>query len=195
MFYFLVLAFIFIPNQTEVIGAFAASHRQIYLNFSTASNGTIQSATALHSDIFNITTKSSEMVKLWMYDKRFKNQISAMVPIPLSLSLFVPMIFEYLLPKLCVSWRRKTRISAQSKKRKKSCLCCCNLCTRCRCCVVTCNCLMCDEDAQSAGRIREACLDIDDDALIDLLNNDRKKMFVKNESKKDHLKTAISCYE
>ena len=40
---------------------------------------------------------------MWMYDKRFKNQISAMVPIPLSLSLFVPMILEYLLPKLCVS--------------------------------------------------------------------------------------------
>ena len=66
--------------------------------------------------------KSSDLLRLWMGDKRFKNQITLMVLIPFILSVIIPMIFEYLLPSLCRSWQRSNR-----RDRNRGCCakCCC----------------------------------------------------------------------
>ena len=84
----------------------------------------------LGAGMCRLTTKASWLMTAWMRDKRFKNQIKDM-GVPLVMSTFFPILFQWLLPKFCRSWhranRRKTWTTGHS-----CCLRCCCACCRCR---------------------------------------------------------------
>lgn len=154
-------------------------------------------------------TKSSEMVKLWLYDKRFKNQVGDMITVPLTLSLFFPLLFEFLMPSLCACWQRTNRRPKRPNVKRLNCCarCCCWMCHCCRCCIVMCNCFMCDEDAKRVGKHRKSALpeledasdnlDPDkarqkaDEKLRDMLNEDREEM---KEDMKKHMTEGEKLY-
>ena len=95
---------VFVPNSVDIQAYIADNSRHVSLPSSNTTLGSV-----------NITV--SDAVKLWMYDKRYKNQIGDMLLIPLILSLSIPMVFEYLLPLLCTNWQRSNRKAGDASRR------------------------------------------------------------------------------
>lgn len=171
MAYFWVLAFLFIPASGKFQAWLAENEHPVEISF----NATI-----------NVTTTASSMIELWMHDKRYKNQIGPMILLPVLVGVNVPMVFEYLLPAMCVSWQhanRKTQADREAQTTHgdipegRKCLrcwkwccttrCCCSICRMCRCCVLMCNCCMCDHDRGISNDLPEPALpdDYDDETL------------------------------
>jgi hypothetical protein len=172
MAYFWVLAFVFIPRATDLQSWLAENSEALVISFNTTINMTLAGAGVASVDQGHqvVTTTASSMVELWMHDKRYKNQIGPMILLPVLVGVNIPMVFEYILPYMCVSWQRANRRTAEDREREQMrreaadgkpgckrcfrrcrqcwCLtgCCCSVCRMCRCCVLMCNCLMCDDD-------------------------------------------------
>ena len=175
MAYFWVLAFLFIPASGKLQAWLAENEHPLEISL----NGTL-----------NVTTTASSMIQLWMHDKRYKNQIGPMILLPVLVGVNVPMIFEYLLPAMCVSWQHANRqtqadseptttraTTAKDNRCSRWCnqcwrcccttKCCCSICRMCRCCVLMCNCCMCDHDRGISSELPEPALpnDYDDEML------------------------------
>jgi hypothetical protein len=119
-----------------------------------------------------LETTVRDMMLIWVWDKRYKNQINQMILVPMVLSLLAPMLFEYLLPLACSSWQRSNR----QAKRKGGlwCRCCCSICHCCRCCVLMWNCFLCDDDQGTRRKPRLPAFpdELDDDELARLISEE-----------------------
>lgn len=123
----------------------------------------------------SVLAKTSDLVRIWMYDRRFNLQLNLMLPIPITLSMGFPMLFEVLLPFLCLSWQQGNR---RGGKRSKCARCCCcrrksyedDVGARRNCCVRSMNCFMCDDDQGVGARApSEALPDVSDQELAQKL--------------------------
>eukprot|EP01043_Picozoa_sp_COSAG02_P000235 COSAG02_NODE_4_length_69935_cov_46.806590_43_plen_923_part_00 len=169
MAYFWVLAFLFIPASGKFQAWLAENEHSLEISF----NGTL-----------NVTTTASSMIELWMHDKQYKNQIGPMILLPVLVGVNVPMLFEYLLPAMCVSWQHANRqtqdasepdttraTTAKGNRCSRWCnrcwrcccttKCCCSICRMCRCCVLMCNWCMCDRDRGISNELPEPALPSD----------------------------------
>ena len=191
MAYFWVLAFIFIPYNSTFQSWVAENEHPLEISFNTTVNITGRTDHVEEDQDQVITTTASSMMELWMHDKRYKNQIGPMILLPVLVGLNIPMVFEYLLPAMCVSWQRANRRTEADKdaeekstgkageagrrsrfwRRCRRCCCsthcCCSLCRMCRCCVLMCNCFMCDNDRGTSKSLPEPALpdEFDDEML------------------------------
>lgn len=180
MAYFWVLAFLFIPFSNYLQSWLATHEDGVRVPFTTAVDMT---------DAGVVTTEQSltptRMIDIWMDDKRFKNQVGPMLLLPVLVGLQIPMLFEYLLPAMCVSWQRANRqtqadeltsFAMEGSRYGKPCRrcwrwcctakCCCSLCRMCRCCVLMCNCCMCDKDRGTSSTLPGPALPDCDDVQL-----------------------------
>ena len=122
MAYFWVLAFVFIPRATELQSFLADNTVPLVLEFNTTINmtaGADPDGDLVENQLVTVTTTASQMVELWMHDKRYKNQIGPMILLPVLVGVNIPMIFEYLLPAICVSWQRANRRTQEDRERER----------------------------------------------------------------------------
>ena len=208
MAYFWVLAFLFIPSANYLQSWLATHEDGVRVPFITTVNMT---------DVGVVTTEQSltptRMIDIWMDDKRFKNQVGPMLLLPALVGLQVPMLFEYLLPAMCVSWQRANRQTQADElrsfatedsrygKRCRRCWrwwctakCCCSLCRMCRCCVLMCNCCMCDKDRGTSRNLPDPALpDCDDEQLATAITEAIQK-FGNDKSLPELQRVVVTCH-
>ena len=121
-------------------------------------------------------TTVSHMLRVWMFDKQFINEIDLAIAVPLIIAQCVVMIFEYVMPMLCTAWWRSSRREEEYRGKKRCSRCCC-LCRRCKCCIAQMNCYMCDEDAKSKGVFwtKDSAVERDDDKLAMAISSKLKE--------------------
>jgi hypothetical protein len=173
MAYFWVLAFLFIPASTVIQAHLATHEHGVAVLFNTT---TPDSGAGVLTTTHSLTPR--RMIEVWMDDKRFKNQVGPMLLLPVLVGLQIPMLFEYFLPAMCVSWQRANRQTQADEAAKRGPLeggrcsrfsrrcrrwcctakCCCSLCRMCRCCILMCNCCMCDKDRGTSRTLPDPAL-------------------------------------
>jgi hypothetical protein len=102
--YLWIMAFVFMPGTTSIMAWLLDNSEPFYANFENATS--VPNATL---GTFTPSSSVNDMLRFWFHDKRFKIHIGAEIGVPVAIALCVPMIFEYLLPALAISWRRFTR--------------------------------------------------------------------------------------
>lgn len=111
------------------------------------------------------------MVRVWLHDKRFINEIDMAISVPLVIAHSIVMLIEFVLPMLCTTWwktNRKQDIAYGHARVAKTMACgrrCFCICRRCKCCIASMNCFMCDEDAMSKAQLGRPAVAISDSAL------------------------------
>ena len=107
VFYYWLLAFVFIPFSSFVQGSLWANTVDVNLTRTMAPNMSNASNDSSYTTR-NFTMKASDMMFHWMRNKRFKNTIPDM-QIPFIGMTFAPLLIGFLLPYWTRLWRRNNR--------------------------------------------------------------------------------------